>query len=399
LHVSIDTTGYAGLGSARFLHRHPPGVTLRAPPRAPNPVSLAVTAILVVAGATLLASFLCSLFEAALYSITPSQIEVLRSRKVRGANRLARLREDVEEPIAAILTVNTVAHTVGAAWCGALVGERYGSAAVGVFAAIFTVLVLAVTEIVPKSLGVRHALPLGPMIVAPLRLMIWTTWPIVWAAKRAMAGLRGPGAPEGPSEDEVAILARMAARHGAVRSDEHRWVENALALDRVTARDLRTPRTVVETFSADTPIRELALQVDRWIHSRVPVTEDEHPDRVIGLVHRREVLDHALLRPDDGLVLRDLVRPIRFVPESMRAHELLRLFLLDRCHLVAVVDEFGGIDGVVTLEDVLECLLGADIVDEHDEIENLQDHARRRGRRKETDSGLKRDDGASDPGP
>jgi CBS domain containing-hemolysin-like protein len=343
-----------------------------------------VSTILIVAGATLLASFLCSLFEAALYSISLSGIEVLEGRGVRGARRLARLREDVEEPIAAILTVNTVAHTVGAAWCGALVGERFGSPAVGVFAAIFTVLVLALTEIVPKSLGVRYATQLGPRIVAPIQIMIWSTWPVVWAVKRMMARLKGANSSQGPSEDEVAVLARMAARHGAVSSDEHRWVENALALDRVTAGELRTPRTVVETLDAGTPLKELAEHVERWIHSRVPVTEDDDPDRVIGLVHRREVLDTALRRPDDELVVRDLLRPIRFVPESMPANELLRHFIEDRAHMVAVVDEYGGIDGVVTLEDVLESMLGADIVDEHDEVESMQALALERRKRRAT---------------
>lgn len=335
-----------------------------------------MTPILVVAGSTLLASFLCSLFEAALYSISPSRIEVLRERGVRGSRRLARLREDVEEPIAAILTVNTVAHTVGAAWCGALVGEEFGSTAVGVFAAIFTVLVLALTEIVPKSLGVRYATQLGPLIVVPLRFMIWITWPIVWAVKRMMSALTGRGGPDGPSEDEVAVTARMAARHGTVTPDEHRWVENALALDKVTAGELRTPRTVVETLGADTPIAELIDHVERWVHSRVPVIEHDDPDRMIGLVHRREVLDTALQRPDDGLVLRDLLRPIRFVPESMPANVLLQHFIDDRSHMFAVVDEYGGIDGIVTLEDVLESMLGAEIVDEHDEVTSMRDFAR-----------------------
>ena len=341
-----------------------------------------MTGIFVVGGLTLLASFLCSLFEAALYAIPPSRVELLRERKVRGARRLARMRQDVEEPIAAILTVNTVAHTVGAAWCGAMVGRELGSTAVGVFAAVFTVLVLTVTEIVPKSIGVRYAGFLGPRIVVPLQLMIWSVWPVVWVVKRAMSRLSGP--PGGPSEDEVEVLSRMAARRGTVREDEHRWVRNALRLDRVTARDLRTPRTVLETLDADTPIRELMTRLDRWVHSRVPVVEAADADRVIGLVHRREVIDAVLRRPDEDLLVRDLLRPIRFVLETMPANELLDLFIADRSHMFAVVDEYGGVQGVVTLEDVLECLLGAEIVDEYDEVEDMQELALRRTPRGET---------------
>lgn len=337
-----------------------------------------MTAILLVAGGTLLASFLCSLFEATLYAISPSRIEVLQQRGVRGADRLAKLRRDVEEPIAAILTINTIAHTVGAAWCGAMVGRELGSRAVGVFAAVFTVLVLAVTEIVPKSLGVRYANFLGPLIVRPLQVMMWSVWPVVWLAKNAMGRLAGGAS--GPTEEEVEVVSRMALRRGALRQEEHRWVRNALRLDRNTAGDLRTPRTVVETLAADTPVSSLLEHVERWIHSRVPVAEAGDADRIVGLVHRREVLDAALRRPDDELLVRDLLRPIRYVPEAMPANELLELFIADRAHMVAVVDEYGGFDGVVTLEDVLECLLGAEIVDEHDEVEDMQALALERSR-------------------
>ena len=338
-----------------------------------------MTAILVVAAATLLASFTCSLLEAALYSITPARVELLKQRGVRGAERLGNLRRDIEEPIAAILTVNTIAHTVGAAWCGALVAERYGSAAVGAFAAIFTVLVLALTEIVPKSLGVRFAPQLGPFIVGPIRLLIWCSWPVVWVVKHLMRTLGG-SREHGPSEEEVVVLARMAALHGTVRKQETRWVQNALELDRVTAKDIRTPRTVLETVDADARVQDLAQRGDSWVHSRVPVVEGDNPDQIIGLVYRREVMDAALLMQTEDLVVRDLLRPIRFVPGDMPANELLDLFLEERRHLVAVADEYGGVHGIVTLEDVLERLLGADIVDEHDEVDNYRELARERSR-------------------
>ncbi len=329
-----------------------------------------MTGIIVVGSLTLLASFVCSLFEAALYAIPPARIEVLRERGVRGADRLAKLRLNIEKPIAAILTVNTIAHTVGAAWCGAMVGQHFGSRAVGVFAAVFTVLVLALTEIIPKSLGVRYATTLGPLIVRPLQIMMWSVWPVVWFVQLTMGRLAG--STRGPSEDEVEVVSRMAASSGSVSQEEHRWIRNALHLDRTTAGDLRTPRTVIETLDADTPVRDLLEHVENWVHSRVPVVEGADADRIVGLVHRREVLDTALRRPDEDLILRDLLRPIRFVPEAMPANTLLDLFISDRAHMFAVVDEYGGIEGVVTLEDVLECLLGAEIVDEHDQVEDMQ---------------------------
>lgn len=340
-----------------------------------------MTGILVVAGVTLLASFLCSLFEAALYSITPSQLEVLRRQGSRGARRLAQLRSEIEEPIAAILTVNTVAHTIGSAWCGAMVSAEYGGseAAVAVFAAVFTLAVLLLTEIVPKSIGVRFAPLLGPHVGLPIQIMIWLSLPVARPAKWMMSRLTGGRAGSGPTEEEVEVFSGLAARSGAMRPEEHRWVQNALRLDRFTAGDLRTPRTVVDTLPADTPLEELRDISRNWVHSRIPLTREGDADQVVGMVYRRDVFD-ALVAGRLDLTLADLMVPIRFVPETMRANDLLDLFIRERTHLVAVADEYGGFEGVVTLEDVLECLLGAEIVDEHDAVENLQELARRLGR-------------------
>lgn len=337
-----------------------------------------MTELLLVASATLLASFLCSLFEAALYAITPSQIEVLRAARRRGAELLARQREDVEEPIAAILTVNTIAHTLGATWCGAIAAERFGSRAVGIFAAVFTFLVLVATEIIPKSLGVRHAARLGPSIAWGIQAMVWLVWPLARPARAMMRLIAGSAAQKGPTEDEVWMLAKLAARGGGVRPEEVRWVQNALALDGVRARDIMTPRPVVEFLTAETTVEEAVARGAAWVHSRVPLTENGDPDRIAGIVHRREVFDAALLEGGGTRPLREVMRPLRFVPETMRGHELLRLFLRRRDHIVGVLDEYGGFEGLVALEDVLESLLGQEIVDEHDHHADLQLVARDR---------------------
>lgn len=334
-----------------------------------------MTAIISVALATLAASFLCSLLEATLYTITPSQIELLRSRGVRGAQRLARFRKDVEEPIAAILTINTIAHTIGSAWCGAMVGQRFGSEAVGIFAGVFTFLVLVITEIIPKSLGVRYALSIGPLITWPLQLLIWIALPIARPAKAAMRLLTGGSESKGPTEEELLLFSKLAAQHGEVRSDEHNWVQNALRLDRVEAKDIRTPRTVVETYPADTPVASLRELAETWVHSRIPLFEPGDGDKIIGVVYRREAFD-AALAGGDPRVLADLAHPLAILPESVPAHELLAWFLREKTHMVALADEYGGFEGVCTLEDVLECFLGTEIVDEHDHHADLQQVAR-----------------------
>jgi CBS domain containing-hemolysin-like protein len=338
-----------------------------------------VTAIVLVALATLAASFVCSLLEAALYSITPAQLEVQKKHGVFGAKRLARYRENVEEPIAAILAVNTVANTFGSALCGALVGEQFGNAAIGWFAGVFTFLVLLLAEILPKSLGVRYAVQLVPLLSVPLQVIMVVSWPIARPARLLMSRLTGTGKAGGPTEDEIIALSRMAAKSGNLSPHEMRWVENALGLDKVSARDLMTPRTVVQSVSIDMTVGALADVLRTMRHSRLPVYEAGDYDRVVGMVHRRDlydaVTDGALDQP-----LAELVLPLEFVPDSMKAPQLLEKFIRDKRHMVAVIDEYGGFEGIVTLEDVLECMLGIEIVDEHDEHIDMQELARRRAR-------------------
>lgn len=334
--------------------------------------------ILVVAGSTLIASFLCSLFEAVLYSVTPSQVEVLKASGSKGAMKLADLRADVEEPIAAILTVNTIAHTIGSAVCGALVAEEYGAEhpnAVAIFAAIFTFLVLGLTEIIPKSVGVRYAKSLGPLVAMPIQWMVWISYPVARPSKAIMRMLTGGGEHAGPSEDEVVLFSELAKSSGGVRADENRWVRNALRLDQSTAGDLRTPRPVVTLLDADSTVKQVTENKAAWVHSRVPVADAGDPDRIVGVVYRRDVFSEALDGAGD-VQLRTIMQPLMFVPEGMPAHELLAEFISGRRHMVAVADEYGGFEGVVTLEDVLEELLGEEIVDEFDEHEDMQEIAR-----------------------
>ena len=335
-----------------------------------------MTAILIVAGLTLMASFLCSLFEAALYSITPSQVELLKKEAGPGAQKLAALREDVEEPIAAILTINTIAHTIGSAVCGAMVAEEYdGDNAVAIFAAIFTFLVLALTEIIPKSLGVRYAKALGPVVAHPIQWMVWISYPIAKPSKVVMRWLTGGGDEAGPSEAEIVLFSKLAMSAGGVRKDEHQWLKGALLLDQVTAGDLRTPRTVVSTLDAEQTVGEVSIDNPIWVHSRIPLTEGGNPDGVIGVVFRKHVFT-AALEGGKEKKLRELMQPLKFVPETMPGHELMREFIKGRRHMLAVADEYGGFEGVVTLEDVVEQLLGEEIVDEFDEHEDMQQIAR-----------------------
>lgn len=340
-----------------------------------------MTAILAVASGALFGSFLCSLLEAALYSLTSAQLEAMSAHGSPAVKRLARLRKRIDEPIAAILSFNTVTHTVGSSVCGALVSYYYGEVWVGVFAGIFTLAILFATEILPKSIGVKYSKQLAPYLAWPIQLMIWGQYPLVQLCRWMMGSISSDNAEEGvPTENEIIVSSRLAAQQGKLRPQEVRWLENALRLDEVKAEDLMTPRPVVYRLPADLPLSHVQRRSQHWIHSRLPVTEDDDPDHVVGLVYRREVFD-AIALNSPVKTLREMMHKIDFVPASTRGHQLLDRFITEKKHMSAVVDEYGTFLGVVTLEDVLECLLGSEIVDEHDRHVDMQQVAREKAQR------------------
>ncbi len=326
-------------------------------------------------------SFICSLFEAVLYSVPLSHVEALARRGSRSAALFQGMREKIDRPISAILTLNTVAHTAGASVAGAAVTAVYGSESLGVFSAVFTLGVLLLSEILPKSLGVRYCKTLAQTVAWPLYVTQWVLRPITWATSWITRWLGSSKAPQGVSPEEIAVLAHLGRRGGVIQRMEEAVIRNILALRDVRARDIMTPRTVVFSLPKELTLGEARARsaLWPWPHSRVPV-HDGDVDHVVGVVQRREVLA-ALAddRPDQRLM--DLMRPVHMVPDSLSADRLLQAFVERREHLFVVVEEYGGVAGVVTLEDVFEEILGQEIVDESDLTDDLQRIAQQRRRR------------------
>lgn len=335
--------------------------------------------IVAVISASLVGSFLCSLCEAALYGVTPTQVEVLRRWRVFGSDRLAKLRARIDEPITGIAAFNSLAQTVGAAWMGALVGESYGNAWLGPISALFALTMLLLTEIVPKGVGLAWAGTLAPRLAWVIQAMVWLVYPLAafgrWLTRTITR--RAPG--QQPTEEEVLVMADLAAQSGTILPDELRWVENVLRLNNVTVRQLMTPRQVLFSLPANLRLDSVELLGERLVHSRIPVTEDDDLDRVIGVVQRRTVFDH-IVRKDCNKTLRELMRPALFVSEAWGGHQLLDRLMVERQHLAVVTDAVGHVVGVATLEDVLENLLGKPIVGEHDSHPEMQRLAQERAR-------------------
>jgi CBS domain containing-hemolysin-like protein len=333
--------------------------------------------LLIVVGVSLVASFLCSLTEACIYSVSRSRIETLRRSGLRRGAVLAHLRQHIEGSIAAVLIINTIANVVGGILAGALAANVYGSKWLGLFSGIFTVVILFFGEIIPKSLGVRFANSLPPALAIPIQVMVWLLWPAIQVCI-ALPRLWGKNVRIAhATEEDIISLTQIVENQGAIYPHEAQWVTNALRLNDVTAYDLMTPNPVVARVPVNMALRQAQINADHWRFSRLPVCDGNDPDKIVGVVRRGRVFD-ALARDEFDKTMGELMQKAVFVPENMPAHQLLDEFLKKRYHLFCVQNEAGQFTGVVTLEDVLECLLGREIVDETDLHEDMQELARRR---------------------
>jgi CBS domain containing-hemolysin-like protein len=347
----------------------------------PLPVLEAIAAMATLITAVSLCigfSFLCSLLESVLYSTRAITLEAAANRGSREAMAMRGLKAKVEKPLAAILILNTVANTGGAAITGWAAGELWEGGALLLFSALFTLGVLLVGEIVPKTLGAVHWRSLWRWSLGPIRVIMVSLAPVTWMTQViTRLVVRGHSGPPRVSEDEILAAARLGARGGEISKLEHDLIKNIILLEEVKASDIMTPRTVMFAADGGLPLAQAQEQARSWPYSRVPVYKKDVED-VVGYVLKAQVL--ALGSPTPPGKLSCLAKEVIFVPPSANALNLLNSFLRRREHMCLVVDEYGGIMGLVTLEDVLESLVGSEIVDEKDQVDDLQALARRRGR-------------------
>jgi CBS domain containing-hemolysin-like protein len=319
-------------------------------------------------------SFICSLLEAMLYSVPLSHIESLIERGRAAGRILKSLRDDIDAPISAILTLNTIAHTVGASLAGAAAAKVFGSAWLGVFSGVFTLIVLVFSEIIPKTAGVVFARPLAEVLARPLQWMVWALYPFVWLSRQTTKWIFRETAIVKVSEDDIRQLARIGWREGSVRPQTARIIENIISLEERRVHEIMTPRTVVTALPAAMTVEEARKQEGFAHFSRFPVHDESYED-IIGIVLRRDILVQ-LSEGRNDITLDQFMMPVHFVAESFTIDDVLAKFLRIRQHMFPVVDEYGGLAGVVTLEDVLEEILGDEIVDESDVVTDMRTLAR-----------------------
>lgn len=337
-----------------------------------------MTLFVVSVSCVLVISAACSLTEAALYAVRMPFISKLVEGGSTAGKILDRFKQDMGSPIAAILIVNTAANTAGAAIAGAQARQLFGEGSLFLFSACFTLAVLFFSEILPKVAGVAYHRNIAPLVSFPLHAVVSLLYPLVWLTQRASGLLeRDIPAPFAP-EEEVEHMARLSAREGSILKFESELVKNVLDLDRIKARDILTPRTVVFKLDGSATIQSVADEVSASPHARIPVYEGNDQENWRSVVLRADILA-ALAKDQFVTKVAALANPLGFVPETMPAHLLLNHFIKSRAHLLGVVDEYGAILGIVTMEDVFESLIGREILDETDKEVDMQAVARRRG--------------------
>lgn len=336
---------------------------------------------------SILFSFLCSIWEAVLLSITPSFVEVTYKQGTKTGQLLKSFKEDIDRPLSAILTLNTIAHTVGAIGVGSQAGKMYGdqNMILGGFelpfsveafvGAAMTLAILILSEIIPKTLGANNWKQLSGFTVNSLNIVIFALYPLVWLSQLITKSMKKDKDKSVLSRADFSAMAEIGEKEGIFRSNESRIIHNLLRLNTIRTKDVMTPRTVVKAANQERTIQEFYDKNEKLQFSRIPVFA-ESKDHINGFVLKDEILS-SIIKDNGEAPLRDIMREILIINEQVPLPDLFNQLMEKREHIALVVDEFGGMAGIVTMEDVIETLLGIEIVDEQDNIEDMQLLARK----------------------
>lgn len=344
--------------------------------------------LLIYVGGALSISFICSILEATLLSVREIELEERKARGEAGATLLLELKtQRIDDSISAILILNTIAHTAGAALAGAQAGHLYGDDFVAVFSAVLIFLVLFFTEIIPKTLGTVHASRLASPVARVLQLLVWLLTPAL-ILTRFLTGFLSRHEKRPITRGELAAMVAMASREGTLGAADSRLVANVLRYDEITVADVMTPRTVLRSLPVEATIADFLADHDAQVFSRIPLFEDTR-DHMVGYVLQRELLLAVAEGTPTDAPLRGYLRPAFTLDQKTSVAKAMRILSNEHQHLALVSDRFGGTTGLVTLEDLVETILGVEILDETDRVPDLRSEAiRLRDQRLQSRGGL-----------
>lgn len=321
-------------------------------------------------------SFLCSVLEAVLLSTPVSFISMKQNEGVKGADLMMRYKTNIDRPVAAILSLNTVAHTIGAAGVGSESVKVFGEAYFGIISAILTLLILVLSEIIPKTIGASYWRTLAMPSAAVIRVLIVITYPLVWLSELLTRCFAPRIQPLTVSREEVAAMVGVGEEEGVFQAQESQMIRSFLKLEKVTAGQIMTPYVVVTSAPASATMQELHDNPGFANFSRIPVYT-EGREYISGYVRKDAVLDRICSGKKTD-TLAEIIRPVLYFSEDHHVSDIWKAMLEKKEHISVITDEYGCMRGIVTMEDVIETMLGVEIVDESDSAPDLQAVAKER---------------------
>ena len=318
-----------------------------------------------------LVSFLCSLLESVILSASYTHIEMLSRKGIHYAPLLKKMKYQISRPLSAILTVNTAANTLGAAGVGAQVHKLYGNEFVTLFSIILTFVILIVSEIIPKTLGTTYWRLLLPFSVYTIQFLMLICYPFVRLSSWVNQAFRSRS--RHITREDIVGATKMGVNEGAIYKNEGDLIQNILALKRKKVSEIMTPRTVITAFERKMTVGQAFKKYQPLRFARIPVYE-HNLDHIVGLVHRYKILE-ARSGGGENVTVDNYLHSIHTVPENISVSAALHQFIKRKEHIFLVVDEYGSLTGLVSMEDVVETILGIEIVDELDSVVDLREQA------------------------
>ena len=346
-----------------------------------------LTLILIVSIAVAI-SFLCSVFEAVLLTVTPSYIANLEQTNPKAAARLRKQKQNVESPLVSILTLNTISHTVGAAVAGAQAARVFGDEMLGVFSGVLTFIILFFSEIIPKTIGANYWRALAPSVSGILVWMERLTCPLIWMSQQVTKFL-GKGDEGQYIRQEMSAMARIGHESGELDEQESKILTQMLTVRDMPVTAIMTPRTVMFSLPVSLTQKEFVTKYINKPFTRIPVYAKDHDD-IIGFVNRTEILLSERDNPE--ATLNSLKKNLLVVPETAKILPIFELMIKRNTQIAIVVDEYGDNQGIVTQEDIIESMLGLEIVDINDPATDMQQLARKLWERRMKYKGIRLSD-------
>lgn len=331
----------------------------------------------------LFVSFICSLTESVLLS-TPQSFLITIKDKEKWANSFLKFKSHIDKPLSAILSLNTIAHTIGAAGVGSEATKLYGDSSLGIVSGILTILILIITEIIPKTMGARYWRSLAKLTLQIINIMLFFTYPLVILSTKITKLISHNKKENITSREEIAALTEIGTDEGVFSENENQIIQNILNLQKIRVTEIMTPRVVVTSIEENLTLNDLLNDKKYLNFSRIP-TYSKQNENITGYVYLQDILEKLSKQKNHNLLVKEFKRNVLTIPSSITLYNLWEKMLERKEHISIVVDEYGGFSGIATMEDIIETLIGLEITDENDTIIDMQKHAKRRWKDKQRD--------------